>query len=186
MADAAEQQEQHSPKPKSKLPFIVGGFLVLLLAIGAISMTLLGGAKKEGAEVTAHPTLEPPGFMFTVPKTFNVNLAAPDESSILSTEVILEIKPRGEEMSSAKALEEAKEELGVESGGGGEGKKKESNKSRLPTVTQIIFDVLHSKSKTEATSATGIDRIRRDIKTKINAKLEKAEVIEVYMQPLIP
>ncbi|MBD3268393.1 hypothetical protein GF373_17135, partial [bacterium] len=93
MGDAPEQQDiQQEEKPKSKLPFIIGGLLILLIGIVAVSMTLLSGEEGTGTE----PPVEEPGYMFEFPENFTVNLAHPDDQYIYNAKITLEIEPKGD------------------------------------------------------------------------------------------
>ncbi|MBI1389552.1 MAG: hypothetical protein GC154_14005 [bacterium] len=171
MADAPEQQEgQQEERPKSKLPFIIAGFVVLLAVVGGVAYMLLGGSGSD--EATVIETSEEPGYMHTFKDPFVGNLAPPDDQYMYTAYVTLEIVPRG------KATEaEALQEIGV-----GE---TDSTKNLMPLVMQIITDELASKTRVELTSLAGRENIRAIIKNKLNLALRKAEIKEVYLRTLV-
>lgn len=172
MADAPEQQDiQSQDKSKSKLPFIIGAFVLLLLVIGAVSMTLLGG-NEDQAIIPAEPQ-EELGVMYTFPQPFVVNLAFPDDQYLYNATITLQIGVRGNATEA-----EAQEEMGITEG--------DSTKNKKPIVEEIITEILSAQTRTQVTSSAGRDKIRAQIKTQLNMKLQKARIIEVYLRGLVP
>jgi flagellar protein FliL len=173
MGDAPEQQDvQQEEKPKSKLPFIIGGFVILLIGIGAVSYTLLIGSSGDDS-VTPTQTPAPLGYMYSFSEPFVVNLAPPDDQYLLNANITLEIIPVRDAKEAA-----ALEELGLST--------TDNNKNKMPIVKQVISEILSSQTRVQVTSMAGRERIRYQIITDLNDKLKTAQIKEVYMQVLVP
>ena len=174
MGDAPEQHaaeaEQEQKSGGSRLIFIILGFVILLGAIGAAAMFMLGkGDASEDLTITS-TTIEP-GYMYAFPTPFTGNLAAPDNEFIYSANVTLEIKPRGD-ATDAEALAE----MGIET---------EEKKTKMPYIKRAISEELGSKTRFEITSTTGRERISGTIKNNLNMLLMKAQIQEVFLEVFV-
>lgn len=175
MADPVEQQDgQLEAKPKSKMPFIIGGFVVLLGIVITVALMVMGRGSGEGRVIT--PTPHAHGHVLTFPEPFTVNLAPPDDQYLATANISIEVIPKPDIEET-----EAVAEIGIGEEGHGEGG---SNKSEA--IKQIVTEVLQTKTRTEITSKNGRDKIRAQIQNDINAILEKGEVIKVYCRILVP
>jgi len=169
MAEAPEPQEgQQEERPKSKLPFIIIGFVVLLVVIGTISYSMLG---KKTSDVPNVPTAKPIGYMYTFPDQFTNNLAPPDDQMMVTVTITLEIFPK-----TGFKEKDALEEIGIET---------DSKKILMPKIKQIIDEVFQTKVSAEVNSQGGKDRITAQIKNKLNALLKKGRIEDVIMQNFI-
>ncbi len=171
MADAQEQQEvQQEEKPKSKLPYILIGFVVLLGIIVFIAFTMISG----GGESNAIPAEKPDviGYQYKFPSPFVNNLAPPDDQYMATAEVTLEVFPR-----TGFSEREALEEIGVDGS--------DNNKNRMAQIKQTINEVFATKTRTELTNQPGRERVRNQIKLRLNAILRKARVEAVYLEEFI-
>lgn len=171
MGDAPEQRTPEAePEQKSggsRLIFIIVGFVVLLGAITAAAMFIMGKGGEEEQLAVAVKKIEP-GYQYKFPLPFTGNLAAPDNEFIYSANVTLEIKPR----INLKELE-ALNEMGIET---------EDKRNKMPYIRRIIMEEIGSKTRVEVTSTTGRERIASAIKNNLNSILEKAQIQEVFVE----
>lgn len=175
MGDVAEQQQQEAQqeeKPRSKLPYIIVGFVILLGVIIAVSMMVLGGGETDQDFTTVTKT-EETGYMFKFTSPFVGNLAPPDDAYLYNADITLEIVPKGDS-NEAEALKE----LGIGD--------PDNKKNKMPIIEQIINDEFQTKTRIEINSSEGKLKIRFSIKNNLNDKLEYAEVKNVYMKVLVP
>ncbi|MEW6235666.1 MAG: flagellar basal body-associated FliL family protein [Candidatus Omnitrophota bacterium] len=171
MAEAQEPQEgQQEERPRSKLPFIIIGFVILLAVIGVISYSML--SKKTG-DVPSGPTPKPIGYMFTFPDQFTNNLAPPDDQLMVTVSITLEISYK-----TGSSLDEAKKEIGIETD--------PTNKNiLLPKIKQIINEVFQTKSSAEVNNPAGKERIKAQIKNQLNTLLKQGRVDDVILESFI-
>ncbi len=174
MGDAPEQQQeaQEEIKPKSKLPFIIIGFVIILGVIVAVSMMILGGGD-EAENLAPIDEKDESGYMFKFATPFVGNLAPPDDAYLYNADITLEIIPKG---SGGEA--EALAELGIGD--------PDNKKNKMPHVEQIINDTFQSKTRIMLNSSEGKIKIRASIKNDLNDILESAEIKSVYMKVLVP
>lgn len=172
MADAPEQADvQQEEKPKSKLLFIVIGFVVLLAVVGGVAFFMFGGSGEDAPMIEIET--EEPGYMYEFEAPFVGNLSPPDDQYMFTANITLEITPRGS-ANEAEALAE----LGVDDS--------DNAYTLMPKVKQIIYDELSSKTRVEINSAVGKENIRNRIKNDLNFILRKAEIKDVYMRVMVP
>lgn len=168
MADAAEQPDgQQEEQPRSKLPFIIAGFVVLLVVIGIVAFMLLGSSGSEDTVVSTQSE-EIDWYPYTFPEPFVGNLAPPDDQYIFNASVSIEIKPVGRNSES-----EALAEIGIET---------EDPKTRMARVLRIIDNEIRKSTRAELASDAGRRNIEAVIKNLLNAELFKAEIINVYIR----
>ena len=157
-------------KSRGKLPFIIAGFVVLIGVIGGVSMMILGkGGEADETVPVTH--VKEVGYQYEFTEPFTGNLSAPDDQYIYSANVTLEILPRKN-----FTEKEAMEEMGIET---------ENPRNKMPRIKQIISDELHSKTRAELNSTAGQLKMRNSIKNALNAILDKADIVEVYMRIIV-
>lgn len=169
MADAPEQVDgQQEEKPRSKLPFIIAGFLVLVVVIGIVAFMLLGS---EGSDesVIQQESQEVDWYTHQFEQPFVGNLAPPDDQYLYNAIVTIEVKPFGRN-SESEALEEIG--IGVE----------DNSKTRWARVINIIDEELRKRTRVELTSQAGRQQLEAVIKNELNAELFKAEINNVYVR----
>ncbi len=168
MGDAAEQAKGEVPeeqKPKSKMPFIIIGFVVLLGAVVFFWMNMLKGSD---ADNPLPQKFEEVGYMYSFEEPFTVNLAPPDSENILTCSITIEIKQR-KEFSEREALEE----IGIET---------ESKKTKKSMILDIINEILKTKTRNDIKSTEGREKIRVEIQQELNNfVLQKADIKGVYI-----
>ncbi|HOJ59818.1 MAG TPA: flagellar basal body-associated FliL family protein [bacterium] len=163
---------QGAPEGKSrlKLPILVAGFVVLIGVIGGVAMMLMGNG--VGADEALRPaSIREVGYQYEFVEPFTGNLSAPDDQYIYSAKVTLEILPRKN-----FTEKQATEEMGINT---------DNPRNKMPRIMQIISDELRSKTRAEINSAAGQLKMRNSIKNALNAILDKAEVVEVYMRLIV-
>lgn len=172
MGDAPEQADvQQEERPKSKLPFIIAGFVVLLIVVGVVAYMMMSGGSETDAPL---PDLSDEiGYMYEFPDQFVGNLAPPDDQYMFTANITLEILPRG---SATEA--EALAEMGLDD--------PDNKKTMMPIIKQIIQEELASQTRVEINGKVGRDNIRNRIKNEINFKLTKGEIKNVYMTVVVP
>ncbi len=168
--DQGQVEAQEEQKPKSKLPIILGIFVVLLGIIGFIGMQMFGGSDEESPLPTK--ILDEPGYVFDFPEPFTVNLAPPDSDRLLTCSISLEIKPRGNNFSEQEALEE----MGIDT---------DSKKTKMSRIKDLILEILKTKNATDTKSIEGMDKIKTEIKTQLNLELQKAEILRVNLTQMV-
>jgi flagellar basal body-associated protein FliL len=172
MADAPEQPDvQQEEKPKSKLPFIIGGLVIILVGVVAVSMTLLRG-QEEGPQLKSE--YQEPGYMYEFTEPFVVNLAPPDNQLLCNAEITLEIVPADTNATEAEALKE----LGIEN--------PDYKKHKMPIVREAIKEILSSQTQPQVNSSKGREIIKESIQIQLNKILGKAKIKNVYMEILVP
>lgn len=134
----------------------------LFLIIGAV--LLIGGGvagylfvSGRGAEKAAAATKEEPGVSIKVGE-MTTNLA--DSGSRRFIQVDVELRVKDEKM--AKTVEE-----------------------EMAAVKDAILQVLRATVYDDATGAGGMDRLRKEIRTRVNAALGHAEVKDIYFGKFI-
>ncbi len=171
MGDAPEQAEvQQDEKPKSKLPFIIAGFGVLLIVVGVVAFMMMSGGNTS--DVPTPEFSEELGYMYEFSEKFVGNLAPPDDQYMFTADVTLEILPRGQ-----NSEKEALTEMGIET---------EDPKNMMPIIEQIIQEELASQTRVEINGKVGRENLRNRIKNEINLKLTKGEVKRVILKVIVP
>ncbi|MDP8243427.1 MAG: flagellar basal body-associated FliL family protein [Candidatus Hinthialibacter antarcticus] len=172
MGDAPEQADvQQEEQPKSKLPFIIAGFGILLVVIGVVAyMMMSGGAESDVPTPEFKNEL---GYMYTFPKQFVGNLSPPDDQYMFTADVTLEILPRGKNSES-----DALTEIGASDS--------DDTKNMMPVIKQTIQEELASQTRVEINGRVGRDNLRNRIKNEINLKLTKGEIKAVYLTVVVP
>ncbi len=170
MGDMPEQNEVNESPTKSKLPIIIIIFVILFGVIGGIAFMIMGSSV-DGEDYARPKPMETP-LVVEFPEKFTGNLAAPDDQYIYSADVSVNIDPKPG-ISDSEAIKE----FGIES---------EELRSKYPMILDIIQRILSSKRRTEITTSAGQDKVRMQIKQKLNQVLDKSEVVEVYLQIVVP
>ncbi|MGI6454249.1 MAG: flagellar basal body-associated FliL family protein [bacterium] len=168
MADASEQQELQNERPRSKLPLIIGGFVLLAGLVLAVAFMIMA-EDPSGDEVQLAEVKDPdPQFPFT---PFTVNLAPPDDQYLYTANITLEVKPKG-----SYTERDIQEEIGLES---------EKTRTKKAQIEEIIYEVLQTKTRSDVNSEAGRNKIRLQIKNKLNSILKTGEVVNVYLTGLV-
>lgn len=172
MGDAPEQADvQQEEHPKSKLPFIIAGFGILLVVIGVVAYMMMSGG--SASDVPTPDLSDELGYMYTFPKQFVGNLSPPDDQYMFTADITLEILPRG-----TNSEDEALTEIGAT--------ETDSTKNMMPIIKQIIQEELASQTRVEINGKVGRDNLRNRIKNEINLKLTKGEIKDVYLTVIVP
>jgi flagellar FliL protein len=139
---------------RGKLPIVIiaVALVVLLGGTGAFVMKSKGHSKEKKGEITGPVASLPLG-------EFLVNLADSPQMRYLKANIVIEVQ--GE----------------VASGGGnGHGGGAETD----PKVRDAVIQVLSSKHMADLTGAEGKEKLKEDIIKAVNARMEKAKVVEVF------
>jgi flagellar FliL protein len=150
------QPEEPEKKGKSKLLFVLLPLIVLLGAGAVFGWYCMNQEKDEAAQTTPQPPSPPPMVSL---KPFVVNLADDgDMPRYLKVEFDLELRP-------GSLVEEV-----------------EAKKTEL---RDAIIVLLTSKRSRDLTSIEGKDRMRDEIITRVNSRLQSATVNRVFFKEFI-
>jgi flagellar FliL protein len=168
---------------KSKVVLMVAG---LLLGVGAaLGVTIAFGESlgisKPGSTTIKYVEKPKAGMMLPMRERI-VNLADPGVMRYLKISVVLEMADHsGGDLPKGEKYKEAQDHLKKELGG------------TLPLIEDELTGILSSKASTELMSPDGKQRLRDDIKVRVNKALEKLahdpkerqEVLSVYFSDFI-
>lgn len=170
MGDINDQQDvQQDEKPRSKLPFIIIGFGVLLLIIGVVAFLMMGGSSDASSPI-AQP-VDDNYYPYEFPNPFVGNLAPPDDQYLYNATVHIEIRPRGRFRE-----RDALQELGIET---------EDPRTKRTRVLNAIHQELRRRTRSDLTSTAGQRALNTSIQNELNQILDKAEIINVYVFPMV-
>jgi flagellar FliL protein len=169
---------------KSKVVLMVAGLLLGVAAALGVTIAFgesLGIAGKPGETKIKYVEKPKVGMMLPMRERI-VNLADPGVMRYLKISVVLEMADHsGKEPPKGEKYKEAQDHLKKELGG------------TLPLIEDELTGILSSKSSAELMSPDGKQRLRDDIKVRVNRALEKLshdpkereEVLSVYFSDFI-
>jgi flagellar FliL protein len=171
MADKKEKEQENQENEEkssggSKLLLIVIIFLLLLLLIigGLVAYFLLTGNSKSAPQQPAQvekkaavSSMTKMGPIYPLDQ-FIVNLVSANADRYLKCKIDLEL-------SNAKL-------------------QKEINK-KLPAIRDMIIQILSSKTVEEIQTAKGKEKLKQEIKTKLNSILTTGEITHVYFTEFV-
>jgi flagellar protein FliL len=146
------------PKNKTKLLILIGSvaLVIILGGVAFFALPRLKGAQGDKSKAKAGQEVKKEEVKATLAlEPFLVNLADPDESRFVKTTFQLGL------------AEEASEK-----GEGG---------ASIPAMRDSIITLLSTKTAEQILTAQGKDKLREEIKSRINSISPKMKVIEVYI-----
>ncbi len=149
--------EGGKPKKKSKLKFIIILVLILCILAGGGFAVWYFFFNSSDDSVDPVDTEKSPAFIFP-PIDFTVNLADVDQRRYLRATV----------------------QLGFD-----EKKLQKEMQKKVPEIRDLIIDVFRSKTVSEINTPEGTDKLRRELKMELNARLDSGEIREVYFTEFI-
>lgn len=153
------------------------GAAVVALVVGLGAGWYLGSSRAPAAPAThAAEATPPPAFTYSIPSKV-VNLADPGGRRYLKVSIVLTVPESAAEAAKRKAPPTPEEQ-----------KKFETDFGTLygPQVNDLLTNILTSKRTDDLMSPDGKDRLREEIRTKLNAILPKSQqVAQVYLTDFI-
>ncbi len=157
------------------IPLVGAAVVALIVGLGA--GWYLGSSRAPAAPAAhAAETPPPPAFTYSIPSKV-VNLADPGGRRYLKVGIVLAVPEPAAEAAKRKAPPTPEEQ-----------KKFETDFGTLfgPQVNDLLTTILTSKRSDDLMTSDGKDRLREEIRTKLNAILPKdQQVAQVYLTDFI-
>lgn len=146
------------PKRKAKLWILIGAAVLVFILGGVafLAMPYFKGGKSANSRTKANQAQKKEEVKATLPlEPFLVNLADPDEPRFVKTTFQLGLA----------------EEQG----------EKDEGAASMPAMRDSIITLLSSKTSEQILSAEGKEKLRAEIKSRVNTIAPKLKVVEVYI-----